>query len=283
MKLILSKDPLIKKYLIIPIIAILLFSCTSETNDNKADSDTTNQLTYEVLSERNLSSSNISKSNIFTISGTGSVKQSADFAIVHLGVESRENNIKSALENVNLNVIKIIEIADSLGVEQNNIITDKFSIRPVERWIEKKDEYGGTYNSPEIIAYEVSNQIRITIEGESKETIIPDLIDKSAIETEDFFRLFSVEFKVKNLEDSLNLARNKAVKDALDKSELFEKSLGIELGKLVFFEEVYNSNYLEDNNKGGVMRMAAAPFPSSSVFAGEKEIISEINLGFEIK
>ena len=283
MKLILSKDPLIKKYLIIPIIAILLFSCTSETNDNKADSDTTNQLTYEVLSERNLSSSNISKSNIFTISGTGSVKQSADFAIVHLGVESRENNIKSALENVNLNVIKIIEIADSLGVEQNNIITDKFSIRPVERWIEKKDEYGGTYNSPEIIAYEVSNQIRITIEGESKETIIPDLIDKSAIETEDFFRLFSVEFKVKNLEDSLNLARNKAVKDALDKSELFEKSLGIELGKLVFFEEVYSSNYLEDNNKGGGMRMAAAPFPSSSVFAGEKEIISEINLGFEIK
>ena len=272
-----------KKYLIIPIIATLLFSCTSETNDNKANSDTTNQLTYEVLSERNLSSSNISKSNIFTISGTGSVKQSADFAIVHLGVESREKNIKSALENVNLNVIKIIEIADSLGVEQNNIITDKFSIRPVERWIEKKDEYGGTYNSPEIIAYEVSNQIRITIEGESKETIIPDLIDKSAIETEDFFRLFSVEFKVKNLEDSLNLARNKAVKDALDKSELFEKSLGIELGKLVFFEEVYSSNYLEDNNKGGVMRMAAAPFPSSSVFAGEKEIISEINLGFEIK
>ena len=150
MILILKEDPLLKKYLNIPIIAILLFSCTSETNDNKADSDTTTHLTYEVLSERNLSSSNISKSNIFTISGTGSVKQSADFAIVHFGVESREKNIKSALENVNLNVIKIIEIADSLGVEQNNIITDKFSIRPVERWIEKKDEYGGTYNSPEI-------------------------------------------------------------------------------------------------------------------------------------
>ena len=98
---------------------------------------------------------------------------------------------------------KIIEIADSLGVEQNNIITDKFSIRPVERWIEKKDEYGGTYNSPEIIAYEVSNQIRITIEGEDKETIIPDLIDKSAIETQDFFRSFNVEFMVKDLEDSL--------------------------------------------------------------------------------
>ena len=150
--------------MIITIIATLLFSCTSETNDNKSNPEIRNQLTYEVLSERNLSSNNISKSNVFTISGIGSVKQKADFAIVHLGVESRETNIKSALENVNLNVRKIIEIADNLGVEQNNIITDKFSIRPVERWIEKKDEYGGTYNSPEIIAYEVSNQIRITIE-----------------------------------------------------------------------------------------------------------------------
>ena len=207
-----------KKYLIITIIATLLFSCTSETNDNKSNPEIRNQLTYEVLSERNLSSNNISKSNVFTISGIGSVKQKADFAIVHLGVESRETNIKSALENVNLNVRKIIEIADNLGVEQNNIITDKFSIRPVERWIEKKDEYGGTYNSPEIIAYEVSNQIRITIEGEDKETIIPDLIDKSAIETQDFFRLFNVEFMVKDLEDSLNLARNKAVEDALNLS-----------------------------------------------------------------
>ena len=272
-----------KKYLIFTIIATLLFSCTSETNDNKSNPEIRNQLTYEVLSERNLSSNNISKSNVFTISGIGSVKQKADFAIVHLGVESRETNIKSALENVNLNVRKIIEIADNLGVEQNNIITDKFSIRPVERWIEKKDEYGGTYNSPEIIAYEVSNQIRITIEGEDKETIIPDLIDKSAIETQDFFRLFNVEFMVKDLEDSLNLARNKAVEDALNRSELFEKSLGIELGKLVFFEEIHSSNYLENNKNIGMMRMAAEPFPSSSVFAGENEIISEINLGFEIK
>ena len=105
-----------KKYLIITIIATLLFSCTSETNDNKSNPEIRNQLTYEVLSERNLSSNNISKSNVFTISGIGSVKQKADFAIVHLGVESRETNIKSALENVNLNVRNIIEIADNFGV-----------------------------------------------------------------------------------------------------------------------------------------------------------------------
>ena len=104
-----------KKYLIIPIIATLLFSCTSETNDNKSNPEIRNQLTYEVLSERNLSSNNISKSNVFTISGIGSVKQKADLLYVY-----GKNEINDILDNnKNLGSLfqSIIDDEDDVNIE----------------------------------------------------------------------------------------------------------------------------------------------------------------------
>jgi len=80
------------------------------------------------------------------------------------------------------------------------------------------------------------------------------------------------------------LAREKAVDDAISKAQFYERELGIELGKIISFEEFQPGTPL---NKSAydmpMMSMARESMQSTELFAGESEIISEVYIGFEIK
>ncbi len=218
-------------------------------------------------------------SNIFWIKGTGSIKQKQEIIEVNLAIEHRDKEIINATKVVNENIKKILEIADDLGITNDQIITDEYSISPVTRWVEKEDEYGN-YGESQIIAYRVYNSVIITSENKD---IMTSFIDKSNAETGNSFRINNIRFKAKLNDENKVLAREKAVDDAIKKAEFYEEKLEIELGKIISFEEFQSGTVNKSKNDMTPRMMMAEAMPSTELFGGESEIISEIYLGFEIK
>lgn len=261
------------------IFSIILFvGCDASNSENKNEMGT--QSNNILNNSAELRQSNIDKTNIFWIRGRGSVKQKQEILEINLAIESRDKEIIKATNVVNENIEKILEIAKSLGIDEDQIVTKEYSISPVTRWVEKKDEYG-EYGESQIIAYRVYNSVVITSEDKDSLT---NFIDKANAETGNSFRVNNINFKAKASEENKILSREKAVKDALDKAKFYEDKLNIELGNIISFDEFYPGD-LNNNapNAMPMMRMAEASMPSTELFAGESEIISEVFLGFEIK
>ena len=261
------------------IFSIFLFvGCEANNTENNNEMET--QSNNILNNSAELRQSNIDKTNIFWIRGRGSVKQKQEILEINLAIESRDKEIIKATNVVNENIEKILEIAKSLGIDEDQIVTKEYSISPVTRWVEKKDEYG-EYGESQIIAYRVYNSVVITSEDKDSLT---NFIDKANAETGNSFRVNNINFRAKASEENKILSREKAVKDALDKAKFYEDKLNIELGNIISFDEFYPGN-LNNNapNAMPMMRMAEASMPSTELFAGESEIISEVFLGFEIK
>ena len=261
------------------IFSIFLFvGCEANNTENNNEMETQSNNILSNSSE--LRQSNIDNKNIFWIRGRGSVKQKQEILEINLAIESRDKEIIKATNVVNENIEKILEIAKSLGIDEDQIVTKEYSISPVTRWVEKKDEYG-EYGESQIIAYRVYNSVVITSENKDSLT---NFIDKANAETGNSFRVNNINFKAKASEENKILSREKAVEDALDKAKFYEDKLNIELGNIISFDEFYPVD-LNNNapNAMPMMRMAEASVPSTELFAGESEIISEVFLGFEIK
>ena len=261
------------------IFSIILFvGCDASNSENKNEMGT--QSNNILNNSAELRQSNIDKTNIFWIRGRGSVKQKQEILEINLAIESRDKEIIKATNVVNENIEKILEIAKSLGIDEDQIVTKEYSISPVTRWVEKKDEYG-EYGESQIIAYRVYNSVVITSEDKD---LLTNFIDKANVETGNSFRVNNINFKAKASDENMILSREKAVEDALDKAKFYEDKLNIELGNIISFDEFYPGD-MNNNapNAMPMMRIAESSMPPTELFGGESEIISEVFIGFEIK
>ena len=272
----------LKKYSLLGTLAIssilIFFGCSDTEKDTQSIIRTQNNL------EKSISQGLLKENdygNIFWINGTGSIKQKQEIIEVNIAIESRDKQIINATNVVNKNISKIVQIAEEIGIEKDQIVTSEFSITPVTRWVEKKDEFG-EYGESQIIAYKVYNSVIVTSEDKDN---ITTFIDRANLETGNSFRVNNIRFKAKFNDENKVLAREKAVEDALEKADFYEKELGIKLGKIISFEEFQPG--LPSNKSSydmPMMRMSAAEaMPSTELFAGESEIVSEIYIGFEIE
>ena len=267
-----------KKILIIIASFLIFLSCDS--NNQTLSSDNVKRLDIESISETRSSLGNTydEESNVFWIMGKGIVEQKQEIIEINISIEQRDKDVINASKVVNENINKVVEIAKSLGIKEDDIVTKEFSISPVERWIQKKDEYG-EWGESEIIAYEVNNSILLSSE---KIDIITEFINQSTIQTGNTLRINNINFSAKDQKENKIESREKAIEDALYKASFYEKRLEIKLGDIIHFQELSGPSVSQNDKSMPMMRMAAEAMPSASIYAGDSEIITEIYLGFKI-
>jgi uncharacterized protein YggE len=273
------KKEILKISGIVLLFAITITGCNDNLNSESSlpKAIGTESINSETI--RTTSRNSTLDQNIFWIKGSGIVKQPQEKIEINIAIEHRDKDIINASNIVNTNIEKIINIAKNLDISEDDIETQEFSISPVERWIQKEDEYG-EYGESEIIAYRVYNSILITSEDMS---IVTKFIDLSTIEAGNSIRINKIAFKTKEIEDNKILSREKAVNDALGKANFYKEKLNIKLGDIIYFEEFSPYSSQSDKNMPMMMSRSAEAMPSTSLYAGESEILSEIYLGFEIK
>lgn len=204
-----------------------------------------------------------------TISGEGKVQSVPDIALVNLGVVSEAKTVKLAQDDNTKKMNKIISAIKSMDVDKKDIQTTNYNIYP-------KYDYDRERGTSEIVGYNVSQSVVVKVRDLDK---VGEILSRAGELGAN--QVGGIDFSIDDPDSLRGEARDKAIKNAKDKANALAKGLGVKLGRIVSFNEYSPTDsyypvraYAEGDGIGG-----EAP----KIEAGSQEVISNVNIVFEIK
>ena len=212
------------------------------------------------------------------VSGIGTKEVEADVAIISLGVESREKTVAAARGAAAEAMTGVLDALSTLGVDDDDVVTTSLNIYPIQVWIEVKDD-DGSHSEPRITGYTVNNQVRVTVRDIE---MADEVIDKAAEVGRDLIRINNISFTVGDPAAHSDEIRRRAVEDAKAKAELYAEAFGVELGPVVFMQELSGGVPVEQGPVRLEMAMARAADVSTPIESGDINLSITIQAGFSI-
>jgi uncharacterized protein len=205
------------------------------------------------------------------VTGQGEVMAVPDIAELSLGVEARADTVSEAQAQAIEAMDQVMQALEDNGVADKDVQTQRFSIYPMTRWIEEKDE-------EEIIGYRVTNIVLAKIREVDK---AGDVIDAVAEAGGDLVRIQGISFTVDNPSRYYEEARVKAVKDAKDKALQLANLAGVKLGEPTYIFEgaIYQPSVTRDFYEAAG---APVPAPETTISPGELKITLNIQMAYSI-
>ncbi|HEV3241802.1 MAG TPA: SIMPL domain-containing protein, partial [Methyloceanibacter sp.] len=176
---------------------------------------------------------------IISLAATGSIKTAPDKVDISTGVTSQAPSAKDALAKNSDAMSQVIDALKSEGLDPKDIQTTNLSVQPV--YEERKEG-----RAPAIIAYQVTNSVRITVHDIGK---LGAILDK--VVTFGANDVGSIEFGVSGPEALRDEARKQAVSQATANAKLYAEAVGGTLGKVLTIAE----------DEGMVVTRYASPAP----------------------
>ena len=252
------------------------------------------------------------RSDGITVQGAGIVAVPANIGVVSLGVEVTAETVSAARSEAATAMADVIDAVKEQGVEDDDITTTRFNIRPRTTWVEEEVDLGegrtARQNREMLIGYRVTNRVRIEIDmtqmpeasdtsnqnggsPDDKETdaedadILSKVIDAAADAGGDDVRIDSISFRADQTSESVDQARKLAVQDALHRAGLYAEAFGVEVGTLLSASENVGSRpvFVQEAAAARVVSESLAfDSPSTPVGVGDIEIRADITAKFAI-
>lgn len=207
------------------------------------------------------------------VNGTGEVTVVPDIVTVSLGVQARAATVTEAQSQASAAMNKVMDALTSNSVDKKDIQTQHFSIQPVYKFDNTKQEQILT-------GYEVTNTVTAKIRNIDKAGTI---IDAVSVAGGDATRVNSVNLSVDKPSDSYGAARQAAMDDAEAKAKQLANLAGVTLGKPTFIQENTQSPpiiFQTFERVAGIPAPAIAPTPISP---GEQKITITVQVVYAIK
>ncbi len=170
------------------------------------------------------------KTPYLTVTGTGSVNAKPDTALVSLGVLTEAEAAADAAAANNTAMSGIVKALKAAGIEERDLKTANFSIRP--RYSHPKRRDDGRQPPPQLVGYAVSNDLSVRIRKLSDTGLILDQAISQGANT-----VSRIVFTVDKPAKLLAAARRAAMKDAIAKAKTLAEAAGITLGKILEIRE----------------------------------------------
>ncbi|MBI2854054.1 MAG: SIMPL domain-containing protein [Chloroflexi bacterium] len=167
---------------------------------------------------------NILQQSGIWISGEGKVKAVPDVVILSLGIEAQAKTMTDAQTQARTSMDAVMKVLKAKGIKDNDIQTQRFSINPVIRWIDKE-------NRQEILGYRVDNMVTVKIR---KIDDAGPVIDAVADAGGDQTRINGISFTIDDPSALQAQAQQLALKDAMAKAKATADTMGVKLGKLTY-------------------------------------------------
>jgi uncharacterized protein YggE len=161
-----------------------------------------------------------------TVVGTGTVSVRPDTAEVSAGVVTQSATAAQALSENSVRVEKVLKAVTAAGIAERDVQTTNVSVVPLRRQ-GRQDAH-----PPEIVGYEVSNQVRVKVRDLG---VLGRLLD--ALVGEGANVLGGISFSVADPAPFLDQARAKAIADARRKALVYTAAAGQRLGPLLSIRE----------------------------------------------
>ncbi|OGO17230.1 MAG: hypothetical protein A2Z15_06520 [Chloroflexi bacterium RBG_16_50_11] len=205
------------------------------------------------------------------VNGEGKVTAVPDVAILRLGVEAQATSVAQAQKQAAEAMDNVMEALKDNGVAAKDIQTQSFNIQKVARWDDRNQQ-------EVIIGYRVTNVVTAKIRDVARAgTVIDAVADAGG----DLTRIDSIGFTVDDPTTYQGQAREKAVANAAAKAKQLAAAAGVKLGSPISISE---STYIPGPiyRDVAMAKGAAAPEAVTPVSPGELEIVSNVQLVYEI-
>ena len=158
------------------------------------------------------------------ISATGEVTRVPDIAIISAGVVSRSTTATGALQDAADRMQRVLAALKRAGVEDRDLQTSNISLNPEYRYVENQP--------PQLTGYTASNQLTIRFRDiRNSGKIIDALVSQGANQ------INGPSLTIDKPEAALDEARARAVAMGRARAELYARSLGMRIARVVSVSE----------------------------------------------
>lgn len=204
-----------------------------------------------------------------TVSGEGEAKAVPNQAHFSAGVVSQGRKAADTLA-ANIRAMNgVFAALRRLGIPDKSIQTSDFSITPQYQ----ADRNGNT--SAKILGYQVSNEVRVTVDELDKLGPALDALVSSGSNS-----IGSIAFTLRDPKPLLAEARADAMKDAISRAQTYAKAGGFTLGPVLSAAE---AGVETPQPVYRVARLAAAPAAAPPIAAGEDTLSASVSVAFAIR
>ena len=215
--------------------------------------------------------------NTITVSGKGEVQVTPDIAELSFAVIEEAKSVAVAQEAVTKKMNTILLALDDIGVAEKDIKTTSYNIVPRYEYGEIRPEIYYPEGNRVLVGYEVSHWVSIKIRSLDKAGEILANIGNMGVSN-----LSGLNFIVEDEEKAMRDARRLAVKDAKEKARALADDFGVDIVKVLSFNESGGPVYFKDY---ATLELARGEAVSSSpeIPAGENTITSNVTITYAIK
>jgi uncharacterized protein len=199
------------------------------------------------------------------ISAAGEVTRVPDVAIISAGVVSRSATASAALQESADRMARVLAALKHAGVADRDIQTSNVSLNPQYRYPENQ--------SPQLVGYTASNTVTVRFRDiRSSGKILDALVGVGANE------INSPTLTVDKPEVALNEARTEAIAVGRARADLYARSLGLRVVRVVSLSE--NSGFAQPVP---MAMQALAKESRTSIEPGEQKLQVNISMTFELQ
>ena len=202
-----------------------------------------------------------------TVAGEGEAKAAPDEAHLSAGVVTGAKKAADALAANTRAMNEVFATLKRFDIPDKAIQTSEFSVEP--QYASNRDGSAG----PRITGYMVSNTVNVTVDLPKLGPALDALVSSGANS------LGGIAFAIHDPKPLLAKARAEAIRDAVERAQVYAKAGGFALGPI-----------LSVNEGGAAMprpvyaaRMAMAPAAPPPVAAGEESVNANVSVTFEIR
>jgi uncharacterized protein len=201
-----------------------------------------------------------------TVSGVGTVTAAPDMAEITSGVVTQAPTAAQALAANSQAMEKVLQSLAALGVAARDIQTTGISVSPQRRAVR------GEGRPPEIVGYEVTNQVRVKVRDLGR---LGRVLDEQVAQGAN--SVYGIRFGLVDPAPLLDEARRRAMVDAWRRADLYAAAASLKIGRVVVVQE---AGAAAPRPEMAARLMTAGAVP---VVPGEQEIQASVSVTFSLE
>ncbi|MDP9813471.1 uncharacterized protein YggE [Rhizobium tibeticum] len=209
---------------------------------------------------------------VISVSGEGQASVAPDMAVLNLSVVKQAKTARSALDENNKSMNDVLAALKKAGIAERDLQTSGFSVQPQYSYPQSND---GQPQSPQLIAYQVSNSLSVRVRDLSKLGVILDEAVTLGVNQGG-----DIQFTNDKPEKAMEEARKNAVANAIAKAKTLAEAADVKLGRVIEISETSPRPQPAPVYRAAMMKEAADS--AVPVQGGETSYNITVNVTFSI-
>lgn len=211
--------------------------------------------------------------------GVGEISVKPDVIEFDFTIRKIDKNVNNAIEEMSNQANQAIEILQKNSVEENDIKTISYNVAPKYEYPKPICENNICQRQEmQLIGYEVLQRFNVKLRKfDNISSILSDLGTIKITE------IGNLQFNIDNIDEIKKQARSKAIEIAKKDAKIIAQDLGVEIDKIIDFQENNYPIYQERAYLASNIQSRAKSTVDLSIMAGENIVKSSVTLTFKIK